>query len=191
MSDSFIFSTPNLFIRKAKPIDKDVDLLFNLWTSPKVMAFVGFPYGLNITRDKVLEKIANQSPSEFNSLLIAELKESLRLIGECRLGLPDSEGVAFTDIKLLPEFWGKGFGTEIKRGLLDYLFFHTNCLAVRATPNRLNIASQKMQSAVGGKKCGEGIYHFPNDMSDHTTDISYIEYRVNRRDWGNDRALTP
>jgi len=80
-----------------------------------------------------------QKNSEFDRTLIVIDKESNTPIGECKLGLLGEEGVAHTDVKLLPALWGKGFGLEIKQGLVDYLFTHTSCKAIQASPNRSNI----------------------------------------------------
>jgi RimJ/RimL family protein N-acetyltransferase len=58
--------------------------------------------------------------------------------------LPDDDGIASTDIKLLPAYWGQRYGSEIKKGLVDYLFTNTDCLAVEASPNVNNIASIRL-----------------------------------------------
>jgi RimJ/RimL family protein N-acetyltransferase len=76
---------------------------------------------------------------------------------------------------------------EIKRGLLDYLFTHTDCDAVQATPNVNNIASIKMQEAVGGERVGEEVYQFPESMRDFTTPVHHYIYRVYRRTWERDQ----
>jgi RimJ/RimL family protein N-acetyltransferase len=178
-----IFQSPRLTIHEAGTSDADVDLFYRLWTNPEVMVFVGFPRGLKITREQVREDIANANDSEYDRMLIVQLRNSNQPIGECKLGLPDDDGVAHTDAKLLPEFWGQGYGSEIKRGLIDYLFTHTDCKAVRATPNQNNVASQKMQEAVGGKRVGEGVYRFPEDKRDYTVDVPYFVYMVYREDW--------
>nr|MBC8383867.1 GNAT family N-acetyltransferase [Candidatus Cloacimonadota bacterium] len=115
-------------------------------------------------------------------LLVIE-KESGKPIGECKLGLPNEEGVAHTDVKLVPAFWGKGFGVEIKQGLVDYLFTHTNCKAIQASPNKSNIASQKMQEKVGAKRIREGVYNFPESMQPYTKPVEYYLYRIDRTDW--------
>ena len=110
-------------------------------------------------------------------------KESNAPIGECKLGLPNEEGVAHTDVKLLPAFWGKGFGVEIKQGLVDYLFTHTSCNSIEASPNRSNIASQKMQEKVGAKRIREGTYHFPEHMRSFTKPVELFIYRLDRSEW--------
>jgi RimJ/RimL family protein N-acetyltransferase len=104
------------------------------------------------------------------------------------LGIADDSGVSETDVKLLPQYWGKGYGTEIKRALVDWLFTNTDCRIIRATPNRNNIPSQKMQEAVGGRRVGEGVCEFPESMRDHTVDVPYYIYEVTRKTWERRKA---
>jgi RimJ/RimL family protein N-acetyltransferase len=160
-----------------------VELFYKLWTDPKVMTFVGFPSGLRITPDEIRTGIGKEDESEYNKKLIVQLKDSQQLIGECKLGLPDDDSISETDVKLMPQFWGQGYGTEVKQGLVEYLFTHADCRAVQGTPNQNNIASQKMQEAVGARKIGEGVFCFPEKMKDYTCDVPYYCYRVYREDW--------
>jgi RimJ/RimL family protein N-acetyltransferase len=177
--------TSRLKIRRATPNEADVALLLELWTCPDVMKNVGFPKGLKTDGGKIESQLRNQAEGEYDCVLIAAVKSSGERIGECKLGYPDTAGIAHTDIKLLPAHWGRGYGREIKRALLDYLFFNTPCRQVRATPNVSNLASIKMQKAVGGRKTGESIYRFPESMSDYTTDVHCMEFTVFREDWLN------
>jgi RimJ/RimL family protein N-acetyltransferase len=154
------------------------------------MVLVGFPEGLRITKEEIRQGIEKQDRSEYDKKLVVELKDSSKAIGECKLGRPDSDGISETDVKFLPEYWGRGFGSEIKRGLVKYLFENTDCGAVKATPNKINIASQKMQEAVGGKKIGEGVFEFPEEMKDYTIDVPYYLYMVYREDWENQSRMT-
>ncbi len=151
------------------------------------MKFVGFPQGLRITPDEIRTRINKEKSTAFDTLLIVELKNSGVPIGECKLGLPDADGVAETDVKLMPCYWGNGYGTEIKRGLVWYLFTHTECRAVRATPNKDNIASQKAQEAVGGRRVGESVYLFPEAMRDFTCPVPHYIYVLYREDWERQR----
>ena len=178
-----VFETERLKIRRAKDSNGDVELYYRLWTDPKVMTQVGFPHGLKITREGIREGLKGAGDTVFERKLIVVQKETGRAIGECKLGKPNDEGISQTDIKLLPEFWGKGYGTEIKQGLVDYLFTHTDCTAVKATPNKNNIASQKMQEAVGGRKIKEDVFRFPEEMRGYTVDVHYYLYLVYRKDW--------
>ncbi len=177
-----VFQTERLRIRKAMARDADVEFFYRLWTNPEVMSMVGFPRGLRITRDEIRAMFEKADDSEYNRRLMVEIIKTGTAIGECKLGLPD-DGISETDVKLFPEYWGNGYGTEIKRGLVDYLFRHTDCKAVKATPNKKNIASQKMQEAVDGKCVGDGVFRFPEEMRDCTCDVHHYVYMVFREDW--------
>jgi len=180
---SLIIETERLIIRPARNTGADVDMYFRLWTDPRVMTNVGFPRGLKTSREEIATRIAGQSEAVFKTLLVAELKSTRQPIGECWLEAPDKDGVAGTDVKLLPEYWGHRLGTEIKQALVDYLFTNSDCEAVKATPNKNNIASQKMQEAVGGKRVGEEVHRFPEHMKDYTCDLALYVYKVFRSDW--------
>jgi RimJ/RimL family protein N-acetyltransferase len=184
-----VFSTERLAIKLAKA--KDADLYHALWTNSKVMVNVGFPQGLHITRRQIEVQLQKQKGSEFGRLLVAVLKITGQAIGECKMHLPDDDGISTTDIKLLPEFWGNRFGVEIKQGLLQHLFTYTDCRAVQATPNIENVPSIKMQEAVGGVRVGEGVAEFPDHMREYTRPVHHYIYRVDRRDWqrARDQAL--
>jgi RimJ/RimL family protein N-acetyltransferase len=183
-----IFTTKRLAVRLATVAD--ADLYLRLWTDSRVMTNVGFPQGLRITHENILDRLTNAGTSEFARLLIVELNSNHQAIGECKMDNPNGEGVATTDVKLLPEFWGRGYGVEVKRGLLKHLFTKSNCTAVEATPNVNNIASIKMQEAVGGIRIGETTHHFPESMQGYTTPVHHYIYRVSREDWERDQAVS-
>lgn len=176
-----VFETGRLLVRPATT--DDTDLFYDLWTDPRVMANVGFPRGLPITRDEIRARIAKQRGPESDRLLVVVLKADGRSVGECMMHRPDEKGVASTDVKLLPAFWGNGFGVEVKRGLLAHLFERTDCAAVEATPNVGNTASIRMQEAVGGVRVGEAVAEFPESMRGFTTPVRHYIYRVERCRW--------
>lgn len=176
-----IFQTKRLIIRKA--VTSDIDFYLSLWNSGKVMQNVGFPNGLRISRERVKKQIEGYGESEFNRTLVVVEKFSGKTIGECNLGFSNEEGISKTDIKLLPEFWGNGYGKEIKNALCLYLFRRTICKIVEASPNIKNIASLKMQEACGGEKVREGVYLFPESMRDYTEDVHSVIYHIHKRDW--------
>ena len=176
-----IFHTKRLKVRKAET--SDIDFYLSLWNSGKVMHNVGFPNGLGISRESVKKQIEGYGESEFNRTLVVIEKSSGKAIGECKLGFPNEEGISKTDIKFLPEFWGNGYGKEIKNAICLYLFSRTICKIFEASPNKKNLASQKMQEACGGVKVRDGIYHFPESMRDYTEDVHLIIYHIHKRNW--------
>lgn len=184
--DAIVFETERLRVRLAT-VD-DVDLFYRLWSDPRVMRYVGFPRGLPITRDDLRDRLSRAGESEFDRLLVVELKATGQAIGEAKLGWPDEEGIAEPDVKLLPDFRGHKHGVEAWGALLAYEFSHTGCEAVHGTPNVENVASIRMQEAAGGVRISEGIYQFPESMRDYTTPVHYYVYQVSRADWEREQA---
>lgn len=176
-----ILNTERLWARVAN--EDDTALFHELWTDPRVMGNVGFPNGLPITREQIFEQLRNQAGRIFDSRLLVIVRDTNQPIGECKLGRPNQEGISTTDVKLLPRQWGNRFGVEIKRVLVDYLFTHTSCTAVEATPNVENIASIKMQEAVGGVRIGEDIFPVSESMREYMVPVHHYIYRVFREDW--------
>jgi len=91
-------------------------------------------------------------------------------------------------VKLLPQFWGHEYGIEAWRGLIDYQFTHTDCCVVQATPNMGNMASIKIQEAVGLVRIGKAVHRFPEHMQSYTTPVHHYVYRLNRADWKQSRT---
>ena len=176
-----VFETARLRVRTAR--EADAGLYLRIWTDPRIMRFVGFPRGLKITLDEIRDQIRRAGDSEFDCRLVVLLKESGEPIGEARLHRPDGKRVAKTDVKLLPGAWGHRYGTEVKAGLVQYLFEHTDCRAVEGTPNRENIASIRMQEAAGGVRVGDGVFEFPEELRDWTCPVPHFVYHVRRADW--------
>jgi len=166
---------------------EDADLFYSLWKNPRVMHLVGFPYGLPTTYEEIVVQLAGQSGQILDARLVVKLRDIEESIGECKLGTPNEEGISTTDVKLLPEYWGNKYGVEIKRALLEYLFTHTACTAVEATPNINNIASIKMQEAVGGMRVGEHIFEVPKEKQSYRTPVHAYIYRVHREQWAQMR----
>ena len=55
-----IFTTTRLRIRKALPTDEDTEMYFRLWTDGRVMVNVGFPNGIQITREKMRQMLESE-----------------------------------------------------------------------------------------------------------------------------------
>lgn len=179
-----IFLTKRLMVRRSKLCDADINLYHRLWNSPSVMRNVGFPMGLRINRDSIQDLIIiGQSDTAFDKSLLVQLRDTGQAIGECKMGLPNSNGISITDVKLLPEYWNQGFGKEIKNALCSYLFSQTECTIVEASPNVNNIASIKMQEACAGTLVRQEVYHFPSHMSSYTEDVDSLTFHIHKTDW--------
>jgi RimJ/RimL family protein N-acetyltransferase len=180
-----VFETTRLWVRPAVPAD--AEMFAALWNNPHVMANVGFPHGLELSLVQITAQLAAGLEQNIHQRrLVVVHKNSGELIGECHLGQVDENGLAETDVKLLPEFWGHSYGVEIKQGLLDYLFTHTPCQVVQATPNVHNTASIRMQEAVGGER----VFEFPAHLQARTTPVHAYVYHVRRAVWAARKAKT-
>ena len=178
---TIVFETKRLRVRVATPADLDHYLA--LWGSPAVMFHVGFPNGLPIDPDELSERLTRQGTGTFNSLLVVEDASNGQPLGECKLAHPDEDGIAEPDIKLLPEFWGQGYGREIWTGILAYQFEHTDCEAVQTTPNVNNMGAIRLYESAGAVREGESVYEFPEAMRDFTQTVHCYIYRLYRVDW--------
>jgi RimJ/RimL family protein N-acetyltransferase len=176
-----VFETERLTVRKATA--DDAAFYHMLWTHPKVMKHVGFPEGLPITKDEIREQLNDDPDAEFDRRLVIEKKATGKRIGECKLALPDDEGIVEPDIKLLPEYWGQGYGTELWRALVDYQFTHTDCDAIQTTPNINNEAAIRLYESSGAVRVDQGVFEFPEAMQAFTMPVPHYVYRLHREDW--------
>lgn len=116
--NDFKLETERLRVVKGEATDEDINFFFNLYTNPEVMKFVGFPNGLNITKEEIKNKILKQDISEFDQALIVTSKIGDKL-GECKLGRPDKNGISVTDIKLFRSTGIKVMVKKLKPPLLN------------------------------------------------------------------------
>lgn len=170
------------------PTEEDISVYYRLWNHPQVMVNVGFPQGLGISKAEIAAKLAQQDNAPYDCRLLVVRKEDGLVIGESKLGWPDKNGVSSTDVKLFPEHWNQGYGSEIKQGLVDYLFTHLPaCRAVKADPAKNNIGSQMMQENVGGIRIERGQkYPVPN-AEDYIPNENHYLYMVFREKWQENR----
>lgn len=148
------------------------------------MANVGFPNGLGISKSEIAAKLAERENAPYDCRLLAIRKTDGTAIGECKLGFPDENGVSSTDVKLFPEYWSQGYGTEIKQGLVDYLFTHLpQCRAVKADPAKNNIGSQKMQEHVGAVRIKRGRHYPIPQAEQYIPDDNHYLYMLFRKTW--------
>ena len=121
-----VFETDRLIIRKATLAD--VEMFYALWTHPQVMRNVGFPHGLKVTRSQIENMIREQGEEAHNGRLVVILKATGEKLGEAALHLPDENGIAETDVKLLPQFWGHKYNFQRST---DHSFWNNELSTIR------------------------------------------------------------
>lgn len=179
-----LFSTERLMVRVAD--ESDLDLFDEVWHCTRVMWNVGFPKGLPLTRGAIEGILKKQSLDDevFNKRLTVLLKDSGTRIGEAKLGKPDSDGISEPDVKLLPAFWGQGYGRELMGEILHYTFENSEATIVQTTPRVTNVGSHKMVEVYGGVKVhDERIFEVPAGQEAVMQEVPYYTFHVKRDDF--------
>jgi 2-hydroxy-3-keto-5-methylthiopentenyl-1-phosphate phosphatase len=89
-----------------------------LWESGEVMGNVGYPNGLGLSAEgyaKELERLGNCR----DAIYLAIEDKAGMFMGEVKLAFPDKTNHCHHDLKLLPEFQGRGIGYSVWRLLLE------------------------------------------------------------------------
>lgn len=118
MPDKFIFKTENLLVRKLT-ID-DVEAFHEMQSNPLVMQYATGNVKSFSEHKKELKELIEKYDLVDNDFWIYAIEHKLdnHFVGTCALvkdGEEDEIGYRF-----LQKYWGKGFGTEICIGLIDY-----------------------------------------------------------------------
>jgi [ribosomal protein S5]-alanine N-acetyltransferase len=82
------------------------------------------------------------------------LKDTSTYIGLARMKL-DEDGAVEIGYNLLEDFWGKGYGFEIARTLMDFLILKTEKRNIYALIEPENIGSVKIVEKLGFQKTNE------------------------------------
>ncbi len=119
-----------------------------LWESGEVMRLVGYPDGLG------------WSEAEFNSFWPKMLNDdkSIRLaledksggfLGEAMIAFPADNNLCEPDLKLLPEFWGRGLAFEAWQIILDRIGARWPEAGILVTPNIENHRALNLYRKLG------------------------------------------
>lgn len=124
-----------------------------LWETGEVMKNVGYPAGLGWSReryDKFWEGIDRK-----NLVLFAVEDHAGNFMGEAMLSFPGENNVCSHDVKLLPEFQGRGFGREAWRILLELSSRRWPDATLEVTPSVDNFRAIELYRSLGFEPDGE------------------------------------
>lgn len=116
------FTTPRLIVRDTE--EGDFPALLTIYTSPEAMRYISSGR-YDWTLEELTAKYSrlNNRDAESPSLFTVEIKETGEVAGEAGLfDSYDTPSIRELGYILSPGLWGKGYGTEICRGLIDYGF---------------------------------------------------------------------
>lgn len=108
------------------------------------------------------------------------LKETGTVIGACGVYFKDNEapflGWVYDDV-----YWNKGYGTEVGRALLSFVFNKLNVPRIEATCHASNIGSKRIMEKIGMRYAGERSEH-NKKLGNHTVllfELTSLEYKLN------------
>lgn len=146
---------------------EDLPFLFELWHIPKVMRYADeFPGLRGWSKSDDAKSAWTKYQERRAELGLGYIQMILRLPDGTRIGesffVPLPEGYTFGkwekpqgveslmgDIKLRPEYWGQGLGTEGMRQVVRWVFARTNCGLLVVPPHRLNPAASRVYEKAG------------------------------------------
>lgn len=171
--------TKDLILGKAK--QEDLNSIFNnYWCSPNTAKYMLWTPQKNLAEaQERLDKTINFQKDHL-AFLIYE-KKSGEAIGQAAM-IEIEEGV-WEDggIGLGEKFVGKGYGKQVLKCFIDYLFGEMNAQKVICSCHTDNIASKKLQQS-----CGMMFSH-TEEYTRKKDNLTYIAeyYVINRSDWEN------
>lgn len=147
--------------------EEDLGFLLALWHTPEVMRYADeFPSLRGWTRSDEPKSAWATYREKRAALGTGYTQLILRLGGEMPIGesffVPLPKGYSFGrwrkppdmaclmgDVKLMPEHWGQGLGTEGMRQVVAWLFGNTTCSLLVVPPHRKNPAAERVYEKAG------------------------------------------
>jgi ribosomal-protein-alanine N-acetyltransferase len=159
MQKSFIFETPHFIIRQ-NTMD-DVQDYLSFWNDKETMKYIGdgtWGGGEEVVREVLRKNMAfYQTHPGLGSWVVVD-KTTGRVVGETSLGIIPKTGDVEAGYILCREYWGKGLGTELLRGLLHYGFSELKLEHIAAVTNPENSASIRVIEKCGMSYLGKIFY---------------------------------
>ncbi|MDZ4795730.1 MAG: GNAT family N-acetyltransferase [Bacteroidota bacterium] len=145
-----IFTTKRLLVRHFTAADRDN--FFALQSNPTVMQYIRPPRTREESDTFLNEKILSASPREYKGYWAVEEKDTRLFVG-CFviIPIPADEEKTQLGYSFLPEYWGKGYATEVTREGVNYFYNRTPLAEIYAITETPNIASQKVLLKAGFK----------------------------------------
>jgi ribosomal-protein-alanine N-acetyltransferase len=144
-----IFKTKRTLIREITT--QDIEGFYNLQSNPVVMEMI--PAAV-MTMDECVDDI-QRLIKEYNTpiqnrimdIWVVEDIETKDFIGTCGLlyktPIIDAQPIKTVELgyRYRQQFWGNGFGAEVCKGLIDYVFTQTNFQKIIADVSKTNLGS--------------------------------------------------
>ncbi|MFM9910090.1 MAG: GNAT family N-acetyltransferase; N-acetyltransferase [Chitinophagaceae bacterium] len=147
-----IFETERVSVRQFTIEDK-MDF-YRINSHPRVMEYIRPVKNQEETDHFLLINITQYKEQPQYGRWMAVEKQSLNCIGSFAIIPIEGTQKLQLGYALMPEWWGKGFATELTKGALDYIFNNTTLEFIYAVVEEPNEASKKVLSKVGFNPSG-------------------------------------
>lgn len=169
-----IFETERLIIKSIEPSDKKY--FTELFTDPKILELIPQIAYSNDEIDNRFDKSLNLNlkdlKTEKRTCGIFE-KGNSEMIGLCLFLINDKKDNEL-GYRFRSEYWGKGYGTEVTKGQLDFYF---NVLKVEKVTAEVNIAN------VGSLKILNKFMIPLKDFFDEQHNFNARSYELDKKNW--------
>lgn len=129
--------------------EKDLPKIQELWNNGEVMKYVGFPEGLNIDLNSLVQWLSNINNNPNKKAYAMYDNESY--LGELYYDITDLEHVIL-DIKLLPQFHNQGYGSYGFSYLIQEVFKISKEAICYVDPSIENEKAINLYQKLGFKK---------------------------------------
>lgn len=140
-------------------VEGDLDTILSVYTQERNMRYISdgkYDWTISGLKDKYSR--INQGYANGYGIFMVELKDLGIVIGEAGLfSFGHNAGIFELGYILDSIYWGKGYGTEICRGLINYAFVSLKAECVVARMYASNRASVRLSEKCGMKKSGSGV----------------------------------
>lgn len=141
---------------------EDIDAYLKFWNDPQVMQFIGdgtWGGGRQKVEEFITKNILGYKPNPGLGSWAVIDKSSAELVGEAGLVAVGGSDEVDAGYILRKDYWGKGYGTELLKGLLRFGFKNLELNKIIAVAHPDNIASARVMQKCGMTYCGLGFYY--------------------------------
>jgi 2,3-diketo-5-methylthio-1-phosphopentane phosphatase len=147
-------------------------LLKAIWESGEVMKHVGFPDGLGWDGARYEAHWSKVSRQRENFHIALEDKEG-NFLGEAKLSAPGDDGYSSHDLKLAPEYWGRGFAREAWQIMLQAAARRWPESRALVTPSVENLRAIKLYESLGFEIEGGELEWIPSETIENAVPVRY------------------
>jgi len=167
-----IFKTERLLIFALKKSDSED--FFDMMGNPNVMLPIPQKTMTKIESDAKLHELITLEKTTSKKVWSLVEKESNNFIGICGL-LKNNENENEIAYRLREKYWGKGYGTEITKGLIDFSFINLNFDLLTADVNIDNIKSVKIL---------DKFFNRHKEFFNKQDNCTDRRYKLTKENWG-------